>query len=215
MRVLRPVRWTSSLGVAVLAGAILITAISLVPDTAFAGGDPGAPVYVTGGKSTGKPVYDIGDSITRLTASNLEWSLKQDSYVINATPSITMAKSLPAIKNAVATMPAQNWVIELGTNDAYNNNAQADLRNEIDAVSGQLCVILVTISPRLGDIATSLNQSMWWQAYADPKFHVLDWGNIEYNNPHWVTTDNVHPAKQGKKELALLERRALKDFCKK
>lgn len=42
-------------------------------------------------------------------------------------------------------------------------------------------------------------------AYSNREFHVLDWGNIEYENPKWRDPDGVHPNRSGQMELDSLE----------
>jgi hypothetical protein len=191
-----------------LGAALIVLGIS---STAHANA-PG-PAYLTGGNATGKHVFDIGDSITDLTAADLSRSLKRYSYVIDATVGITMARSLPAIQHAVAATPPQDWIIELGTNDWANANAQQAFTNEVNAVSDQRCVVLVTATPLLGRTVQALNHRMWALAASNPTFHVLDWGNIEYQNPHWVFGDATHPSIQGQAKLASLERWSLKADC--
>jgi hypothetical protein len=172
-----------------------------------------APVHLTGGTSTGKHVFDIGDSITDLDAPDLTRALARFSYVIEATVGITMARSLPAIQHEVATTPPQDWIIELGTNDLSNPGAVQALNNEVAAVADQSCVILVTPSPLLSSIEKALDQRMVALTALDKKVHVLAWGTIEYQNPKWVFDDLVHPSIKGQAKLASLERWALKADC--
>ncbi len=195
--------------------AMLVGAACLVlwlSSTANAGAP--APVHLTGGDSSGRHVFVIGDSITDLAAPDLSRSLKRYSYVIDATVGINMARSLPTIQRAVAGTPPQDWIIELGTNDFANANAQQAFTNEAHAVSGQRCVVLLTASPLLGKIVQSLDRRMWALAATNPVFHVLDWGNMEYANPKWTFGDIVHPTVQGQAKLASLDRWALKADCR-
>jgi hypothetical protein len=133
--------------------------------------------------------------------------------VIDATVGINMARSLPTIQRAVANAPPQDWIIELETNDLANVNAQQAFTNEIHAVSGQSCRAPHHKSTS-GKIVQALNQRMWTLAATNPTFHVLDWGNIEYENPKWTFGDVVHPTVKGQSKLASLERWALKADCR-
>ncbi len=192
----------------VVAAALLVLGLG---ETAMAGSPP--PVHLIGGTSSGKHVFDIGDSITDLTAPDLAKALKKYSYVIEATVGITMARSLPAIQHEVATTPPQDWIIELGTNDLSNAGAAQALNTETAAVADQRCIILVTPSPLLSSIDKALDQRMWALTASNKKFHVLDWGTIEYQDPKWVFDDLVHPSIKGQAKLASLERWALKADC--
>jgi hypothetical protein len=196
--------------IASLMGAVVV--VLGLCTTAGAAAPP--PAHFVGGSSTGKHVFVIGDSITDLTAPDLTRSLKRYSYVIDATVGITMASSLPIIQHAVATTPKQYWVIELGTNDYNNPNAEQAFTNEINTVSGQSCVVLVTGSPLLGKIESTLDARMWALAASDRTFHVLDWGTIEFRNPKWLSNDVVHPTVKGQAKLASLERWTLKADCR-
>ena len=191
-----------------VAAALLVFGLG---GTATAGSP--APVHLTGGTSTGRHVFDIGDSITDLTAPDLVKALQRYSYVIDATVGITMARSLPAIQHEVTTTPPQDWIIELGTNDLSNPEAVQDLNNEVAAVDNQSCVILVTPSPLLSSIEKALDQRMRALTAVNKRIHVLDWGDIEYENPKWVFDDFVHPSIKGQAKLASLERLTLKDDC--
>ena len=93
-----------------LALAVLVLGFS---STAFAGIAP--PVYMTGGKVTGKHVFDVEDSITDISSHDIGRSLSRYSYVIDATVGITMARQLPTIQHVVATTPPQYWIVEHGT----------------------------------------------------------------------------------------------------
>ena len=194
------------------AGGVLAALLTFgLGGTATAGSPP--PVHLAGGTSNGLHVFDIGDSITDLTAPDLVKALQRYSFVIDATVGITMARSLPVIQREVATAPAQDWIIELGTNDLSNPEAMQALNNEVTAVENQRCVILVTPSPFLSSIEKSLDQRMWALTALNKKFHVLDWGTIEYENPKWVFDDLVHPSIKGQAKLASLERWALQADC--
>jgi hypothetical protein len=76
-------------------------------------------------------------------------------------------------------------------------------------------VVLVTVTWLGGSIEQSLDKRMDAVAASNHTFHILDWGKIEYENPHWLFDDAVHPAVQGQRKLASLERLALKDDCRR
>src|ERR1017187_4936562 len=120
----------------------------------------GVPVYVVGGNPKGAPVVVVGDSITKLTAPHLENELKRFSYVITATPGITMSQSLPNIQRIVSTRPAQNWVVELGTNDTTNPELEQAFTSEVSALSSQRCVVLLTVNSHLRPNVLTFDQRM-------------------------------------------------------
>jgi len=170
------------------------------------------PVHLVGGNANGQHLFVIGDSITDITTPDLTKTLKRYSYVIDATVGIKMAAQLPTIQRTVATTPPQDWIIELGTNDWANPNAQQDFTNEVNAVSGQNCVVLVTTAPLVQSLK-ALNARMGQIAATNKKFHVLDWGDIEYKQPHLTLPDAIHPSIKGQQKLASLERWILKADC--
>jgi hypothetical protein len=50
-------------------------------------------------------------------------------------------------------------------------------------------------------------------ARAHHNVHLLDWGNIEYQNPSWVEGDGIHPTAAGQAVLAQLETNELRNAC--
>ena len=50
-------------------------------------------------------------------------------------------------------------------------------------------------------------------AEAHSNVHLLDWGDIEYQNPAWLTADGIHPTPAGQAALAALETQELHHAC--
>ena len=162
----------------------------------------------------------VGDSITVLSSSKIQRVLGRNfSPDIHAVIGTTMANWAPFIESAVQSQPSGDWVVDLGTNDTNDNNAaytpywNSDFTNEVNMLSGQQCVILVTVSPRISSAAMQLDGAMRQAVATHPNFHLLNWGEIEFENPQWVFPDHIHPTPRGAVELAKLERKALLTQC--
>ena len=173
-------------------------------------GGPG----VSTGVSPGAPadVAIIGDSITVLATPSLERILARDDPYIDAVIGSTMAEHFSNIQQIQSDGHTRDWLIELGTNDALQNNSNwaVDFANEVDALASQRCVTFLTVNPRLGPIATGINQAIAQAITLRPNFHSIDWGNIEFGRRGWLEPDGVHPTKTGDVEIAKLERNALR-----
>ncbi len=166
------------------------------------------PIAGTG--QTPAKVAIIGDSITELSEPADRRVLRQFDPYIEAVGGTTISQHLATIEQLVADGQPRDWIIELGTNDALgsNPNWSSDFATEVSALQGQACVVFVTVNPRLGPVATALDQAID-AATANPSFHLLDWGDIEFRKPGWLLYDDIHPSKSGSEELAHLEYRAI------
>ncbi len=169
---------------------------------------------VSGGNPHGHTVAVVGDSITYFSSPYIERSLRGDGYRIDATTGYWMPQMYPAIQQLLPSSPAA-WVVELGTNDARYGNANwpSDLSREVNAIAAQRCVVLVTVNPRLGSIATGIDQAIASTVAGQSNFHSLDWGNIEWQKPKWVSPDGIHPSPRGRAELAKLMRLTVRNLC--
>jgi lysophospholipase L1-like esterase len=166
--------------------------------------------------TSNRTVYVVGDSITYLSEAAISADLSNAGYQpdISATPGVKIGQSLGNITALAQHQPAA-WIIELGTNDA---GAQDTVWPEQflavwSAVSSASCVIYVTVSPRVGVVAQQIDASIQKLAQAHSNVHVLDWGNLEYQNPAWVSGDGIHPTPAGQAALAAFETHALQHDC--
>jgi hypothetical protein len=112
---------------------------------------------------------------------------------------------------ALARQQPWAWIIELGTNDAGARDTvwPEQFLAEWSLVSPASCVIYVTVSPRAGPVAQQIDASMQKLAEQHSNVHLLDWGNIEYQNPAWLSGDGIHPSAAGQATLAMLEAQLL------
>lgn len=168
------------------------------------------------GASRPSTVAVVGDSITALSRQSIATSLAHSSYqpTIEAVVGIQMAQALPSIERLAQQNP-NDWIIELGTNDAGRDNPfwASALLAEWQRVRASGCVIYVSVSPRAGPIAAKIDESLAGMARAHHNVHILDWGNLEYGNPAWVEPDMIHPTPAGQAELAALETQELRRDC--
>jgi lysophospholipase L1-like esterase len=166
---------------------------------------------------TSQPVvYVVGDSITYLSESSISSDFSNAGYQANitATPGVKIGQSESNVSTLAQNQPWA-WIIELGTNDAGAEDSvwPEQFLAEWSAVSPAECVIYVTVSPRAGPVAQQIDASIQKLAQAHSNVHLLDWGNIEYQNPAWVSGDGIHPTPAGQAALAALETQALQHAC--
>ena len=159
----------------------------------------------------------VGDSITYLTASAIAKVFGPANWTtsIVGKPGATMTDMLPAIESLRTTSPA-DWVIELGTNDAFLNNPDwwSAFWTEVSTLgSQQQCVIMATPSVLLQPIAGYIHISIYYAGLLHPNFHMLDWGTFEYANASWLEPDQIHPTPAGQAELAGLIKDAVLHDC--
>jgi len=179
-----------------------------VPTTTVA-----APTSAAGGPPL---VTVVGDSITDRSRSDIDKALGHDyDPTVQAVGGTTIGYWTAFIQSVVQSEPPHDWVVELGTKDVFQANPaiETDFDNEVGQLSGQRCVVLVTVNPHFSPSATQLDQSMASVSAQNHAFHLLDWGDIELQNPAWLIPDHIHPSPRGSAELAKLMRRALNADC--
>ncbi len=186
------------------------------PTTAVTGpGTASPPVSTPEPPNPDRNVAFVGDSITVLVASDLAHVLHGYKLIFDAKPSTTMAEHLQKIEQIASDGQPRDWVIELGTNDAFltppNANWAADFNNEVAALQAQRCVVFVTVNPRFGPVATGINGAIEDAVATHANFHSLDWGDIEFRKPQWMASDGIHPSKSGIVELTKLDHKAVRD----
>jgi lysophospholipase L1-like esterase len=166
--------------------------------------------------TSNQSVYVVGDSITYLSEAPISADLSNAGYqpTISATPGVKIGQSEDKIA-ALAQSQPYAWIIELGTNDAGARDTvwPQQFLAEWSAISPASCVLYVTVSPRAGAVAQQINASIQKLAQTQHNVHVLDWGNIEYQNPGWVSGDGIHPTTAGQAALAALETQELHRDC--
>ena len=173
--------------------------------------------YTAGQRSSGTPtVAVVGDSITKLSQQSIATSLTQAGYhpIVQAVIGIEMVQAVSSI-DQLAQQDPNDWIIELGTNDAGRNNPswQLPFLDIWHQVRSSGCVIYVSVSQRAGPIATQINTSLAGLARAHANVHILDWGSLEYLNPAWLEPDLIHPTPAGQVELAALETQEIRHSC--
>lgn len=161
-------------------------------------------------------VYVVGDSITYLSEAPISSDLSNAGYqpTVSATPGVKIGQSQAEI-TALARHQPRAWIIELGTNDAGARDTvwPEPFLAEWSLVSSARCVIYVTVSPRAGPVAQQIDASMQKLAAEHSNVHLLHWGNIEYQNPAWLSGDGIHPSAAGQAALALLGTQLLGRAC--
>jgi hypothetical protein len=192
--------------------ALLATGAWLDPDFASFR----KPATAAAGFSGRPTVAVVGDSITALSRQSIATSLGQAGYEpsIEAVVGIEMDQAVPLVDQLAQEKP-NDWIIELGTNDAGRDNPlwAWPLLAEWQDVRSSGCVIYLSVSAHAGPIAAQINASLAGLARSHANVHILDWGNLEYGNPAWIEPDMIHPTPAGQAELASLETQMLRRYC--
>jgi GDSL-like Lipase/Acylhydrolase family len=182
------------------------------------------------GNLSGPKVGVVGDSITAFS-QGLRCNCISNAiapkyaYQISGVSGATMIDQFGTIEKIQRDPEGSpnDWIIELGTDDDDLGGRALDPRwaFEFDAEVAYLqhagCVIFVTVgtdqSVVPGPMPEFLNAMMFQAAAQHPNMHVLDWGDIEYQEPSWLEPDHIHPTAAGAQELASLELQALQRDC--
>jgi hypothetical protein len=192
--------------------ALLVTGIWLGPDLASFR----KPATAAPGFSSRHTVALVGDSITALSRQSIATSLAEAGYQssIEAVNGIELVSAVPWVDQLAEQKP-NDWIIELGTNDAGRNNPLWALPflDDWQQVRSSGCVIYLSVSLRAGPIAAQINASLAQLARAHANVHILDWGRLEYANRTWIEPDMIHPTPTGQAELAALEAQMLRRYC--
>ena len=158
-------------------------------------------------------VMVVGDSITYLSQKQISDALRHRFVAkVDALTGTPMSYWAPFLASHATAQSRLDWVVELGTDDDPGQ-WQSDFAREVGQLSGQRCVILVTVNTRYRSFGPAIDQAMQDAAAARPNFHVLDWGNIEFEQSGWLLPGGIHPTKAGSIELSHLERSALVADC--
>jgi hypothetical protein len=164
-----------------------------------------------------KPVVTVvGDSITSMSESEIAAALKHGYRLsFRGIGGTSLAPWQPVIARIVARQPPQDWIIELGTNDArFGDTAWLTyLAQEVSSLAGERCVVMVTVNPRINEAARDMDAIIDGVVAGVPNFHSLDWGNAEWSNPEWLQSDGIHPTPEGSLQLASMEEQALQSDC--
>jgi lysophospholipase L1-like esterase len=166
--------------------------------------------------TSNRAVYVVGDSITYLSQPSIAADLSNSGYqpTISATPGVKIGQSQAEITTLAQNQPWA-WVVELGTNDAGEHDTvwPQQFLAEWSLISRASCVVYVSVSPRVGAVAQQIDGAIQKLSVLHRNVHVLDWGNVEYQNPAWLEPDGIHPTPAGQGVLAGLETQALNQDC--
>lgn len=157
----------------------------------------------------------VGDSISAMTSREYQIDLRADHLLIDAVGGTRIADHLSTLE----ALAPRTWdvVIELGTNDAAERPLDSTWTTPWDeqesAVVSQPCVVFVTVDPKLGAIAQGIDAAIANAVASHSNFHVVDWGDIEWQHQRWMRSDNIHPTTDGSAELAHLVHDELATYC--
>ena len=175
------------------------------------------------GNPTGARIALDGDSITALSASDLQATL-EPTYQINLYDQAgwRIAQVAPAVTIQVtSTPPPDAVVINLGTNDVIQQTLtwQADYNSMFASVQNDPCVVLFNINriidnynPNGTVTAEQINAYLASLASAHPNVHIIDWDAAVQANISLLTFDFIHPSPAGQQWIADQTKMAL-DSC--
>ena len=198
--------------------ALLVALAVVVSSAGSVASRPRPPGRILG------PVNVVGDSIVELADGALSSELH--SGYLRYLPTISgrggtdMAQNLPLIEQYETTNPASYWVVELGTNDALGDNQAwgPDLADEVQALEGQQCVLLVTVGNQLpwgsDDVAGGIDLTIFYETLLHANIHEVDWGAAQYSDPSYLLSDQIHPSAQGARVLADMVHQSLNKDCR-
>jgi hypothetical protein len=173
------------------------------------------PLAAPASAHTRQTVAVVGDSITVFTAADIVRDFHNYTLEVSGAAGTTMAERLPTVEAFAATNPWA-FIVELGTNDALLSvpGWQVAFQNEVNALEGQRCVVLLTLPDTLGAEAVGIDQAITYATWLHSNFHALNWGVIGYSHPKWVRSDGIHPTGLGSKRLAQLEIQTVRQDCR-
>ncbi len=199
--------------VAILAMAVLLGALAF--------SNEGAPGSTAGGSAV--PVRDsvavLGDSIFFDTEATMRARLG-GSYdlAIDAVPGLTTTEQIAGAERlASQAAPADQLVVNLGTNDVFRGTPLAESRRSLEAIIGQFgdarCVHLVTITDKARDQdpvvpwpeAVRFNEMLRTLA-GDDRVRFVEWAAVldanDADGSASLLNDLVHPNEAGKVALS-------------
>lgn len=176
------------------------------------------------GHHGGLRVAVVGDSITVQAEPDTEQVLAQHYRVlVNAMFGLRIDQQLGTIKGLLhnSVGPPDRLVINLGTNDALQNNPAAlqNLALAMTLVAHVKCVVWVTINLHAdvrGDsvVAQQINDTIGSAAATHANFRVLDWNALIHqgnNAATWIDPhDGIHLTGAGAYALSLEYLRAVR-----
>jgi lysophospholipase L1-like esterase len=174
------------------------------------------------GNASGPTVASIGDSITALSADDIQATLGATYDVdVRGYSGDTIGQVLPDIQTIETTESPSRWILELGTDDAGEATAgkptswQSDLDTLFSIVLPASCVVMVNINlaiDNLGETTTvgaQINAAISAEVATHPNFKLINWASLAVQNPGWFIADGIHPNPVGQQALANSENLAL------
>ena len=177
------------------------------------------------GNSSGPHVLIGGDSIT--ADASLAITAQLNGYYdtdVQATAGNTFGQQVPVIETEITKdSPApQDYIINLGTNDALNSafgNPPTDwvdpLNSLLSVTSSAGCVVFFTVNTAADGgngttVALQINAEIAGLVRSNPShFEEVDWNGLAHANPGWLQSDGIHPNATGDQEIAAWDSIAL------
>jgi hypothetical protein len=158
------------------------------------------------GSGKGPVVTITGDSITVISAPGVEAELNGYRLYIRAEDGRRIDQMIPVLQAQLQRKP-KGVVINLGTNDAMQNETHPDWLTGFNALWGlvraKACVVFVTVSTNAdylgrGAVAADLDRSMKKLAAQHHNVQIVDWNAAVHEDPSLLAsknppTDHIHP----------------------
>lgn len=167
---------------------------------------------------TGQQVALVGDSITVLSADQIQRALSNQHPTIEARMGATVGDMVP-FAEPLAALPPRQVVIDLGSNDALHGTpveqTSDDFARMIALFPRAECIHLVTVNTHMhtGDGVTvqrarAVNEVIARFVDADSRIDTIDWDGIvarsidDSGASPLISPDTVHPTPAGSDVLA-------------
>lgn len=168
---------------------------------------------------TGQVVAVVGDSITVLSANQIDLALARQHPTVEARMGATVGDMVPYAEPLAASRPRQ-VVIDLGTNDALHGTPIAqtsdDLSRMVALFPAAECIHLVRVNthmhPEDGGViaqrARAVNEVIDRFVASDGRIDTVDWDSIVARSidasggSPLISPDTVHPTPAGSDVLA-------------
>lgn len=178
-----------------------------------------AAVVTQATEPEGQVVAVVGDSITVLSANQIDDALARQHPTIDARMGATVGDMLPYADPLAASRPRQ-VVINLGTNDALHGTpvgqTSEDLARMIALFPAAECIHVVKVNthmhPEDGGViaqrARAVNDQIDRLVATDGRIDTIDWDSIvarsidETGGSPLISPDTVHPTPNGSAVLA-------------
>lgn len=212
-------RWTGRRRWMVTVAVVAVLAVVAV--IMFRGDGDGDP-------ATRRPILIVGDSVTALTAEDLNALYGEPNIQILARWGYRTDQLLPLVRDAEGRPAGRRIALLVGYNDVFERTVDtAPVADMMDESSRFRCAVWMTLPARTGgsedpkppfdaDLVRRWNERLTSEAARHSNVHVVrDWERLvdDDTGTRLIEARGVHPEPPGQLELAAIYRTALDREC--